>query len=182
MRSLPIVALAAVVAAWPAHASLVHFAPVTLEQLLAQSTLVAVGKRVKPDERAGYRSGDEAFTIVEVLKGPPARRGQTVLVAPANRALMDAMSVHYAAHGNEGMPSPIVTSYASSLADARYLATPKVIVFLTCPSDEPGTACAFAVEHAHEAVAKRGEILRLLKQKAIDDVLVDLAQPRPAAR
>ncbi len=58
-----------VLAMAPARASQIAYRPVPLADVLARSTLVVIGKRVKPDDRRGYQVGDEAFAIVEVLKG-----------------------------------------------------------------------------------------------------------------
>ncbi len=149
-----------VLAMAPARASQIAYRPVPLADVLARSTLVVIGKRVKPDDRRGYQVGDEAFAIVEVLKGDARHKGRTILVEPFERAIEASMAAHHAANG--GTISPIVDTYESSLSEVRYLGTPRVIVFLICEGD----ACRFATRRAYEAVTRRAQIVKLLAARA----------------
>ncbi|HZS35576.1 MAG TPA: hypothetical protein VFF06_02055 [Polyangia bacterium] len=110
-----------------AFASLVHFSPAALEQVLGRSEAVIVGERVHPEN-----PDDMRFRVLETLRwsGTGEAPSGTLSVFDADRELNEAIGKHIQEHGYEGVPSPILPRYASTLDEARFRKTKRVILFL----------------------------------------------------
>ncbi len=139
-------ALAFLLIASTAMASLVHFEPASLEDALRDSDAVVVA------ERAGTR-----WRVVELLlwrgaagKGPDG----TITVVDAHQDFNEQVAEHIKKHGYEGVPSPIWPRYQSSLDDAHFAKAKRVILFLHSWRKD----WRFAIEGGWEAIAKKDAV------------------------
>jgi hypothetical protein len=136
-----------------AFASQVHFDSAPLQEVLRRADWIVVAERLPQPADARQTRYRVAETIRWRDTTTPAPTG-TVLVFGANQELNEAMAKHYAEHGNQGMPSPVVPRYASSLDEARFAKAKKVILFLRPWKKD----WQLALEGAWEAVGQKAAI------------------------
>ncbi len=84
-----------------------------------------------------------------------------VFVLPANTGLIKALSKHQAEQGNQGMPSPIVKGYKTSLTAEKFSKAKKFIAFLIT-KDEKGEVFEYIYENSYDSIEKLGAIKKLV--------------------
>jgi hypothetical protein len=131
-------------------ASQVHFAPVPLKQLVNHSQWIVIAERDK-----------DRWKVIETIhwKAGDKQPAGSIKVLDAGQDLREMMAKHFAEHGNQGMPSPIVESYASSIDQAKFAKTKRAILFLRRWKSD----WQFALEGGYEAVVKKSAVLDALK-------------------
>src|SRR5437868_188949 len=152
MRALCLTLLATTTA----FASLTSFRPVTLEEAVSHADLVVVADRVGPPD-------DSRFRIVETLKwkGTGTAPAGNVIVYPAGRELFEMMSKHIQEHGMEGVPSPILPRYTTTLDDRHFAKAKRVILFLRPWK----TDWQYAIESSWEALSQKPRVLAAIAAK-----------------
>lgn len=139
---------------------------ITLDQLIKRSHLIVVARMVDYEApKEGPSIKPQKFQLKEVLykKSPVLNPEEQILVYPAHYHVMKAMSEQYAKKGNQGMPSPILDSYNSSIKSKGYSPKEDVIIFLLEGDDE--STFEFSVSHAFESLDHKDKILKAVKKK-----------------